>query len=83
MEDILSDLDFKIKREKALSYDDDSVDERNNDDQYLKPRADSKFFTSGQINYDLLCQVVEYVHKRLKAANDNGSIIVFAWCGRD
>ncbi|CAI5004379.1 BTE_HP_G0060460.mRNA.1.CDS.1 [Saccharomyces cerevisiae] len=77
LEDILSDLDFKIKREKALSYDDDSVDERNNDDQYLKPRADSKFFTSGQINYDLLCQVVEYVHKRLKAANDNGSIIVF------
>ncbi|QHS75116.1 RNA helicase SPAR_L04240 [Saccharomyces paradoxus] len=78
LEDILDDLDFKIKREKALYYgDDDNADERSNDDQYLKPRADSKFFSSGQINYDLLCQVVEHVDKRLKDADNNGSIIVF------
>ncbi|EJS42628.1 YLR419W [Saccharomyces arboricola H-6] len=77
LEDILDSLDFKIKREKALSYDGDSVDEKSDDDLYLRPRADSKFFASGQINYDLLCQVVKHVDKRLKGTDSNGSIIVF------
>ncbi|QID86968.1 hypothetical protein GRS66_009621 [Saccharomyces pastorianus] len=77
LEDILDALDFKIKREKALSYDDGDDDERNDNDQYLRPRADSKFFTSGQINYDLLLQVVKHVDKRLKDTDNNGSVIVF------
>ncbi|CAI4047103.1 RNA helicase SKDI_12G4430 [Saccharomyces kudriavzevii IFO 1802] len=77
LEDILDTLDFKIKREKFLSYDDDAADGRTDDDQCLKPRADSKFFTSGQINYDLICQVVKHVDKRLEETNNNGSVIVF------
>ncbi|AMD19971.1 HCL180Wp [Eremothecium sinecaudum] len=72
LEDILEELDFKIKRK---NFDDiDFVDE---DSAFLRPTADSKFFQSGQINFDLLADTVFHVHKRLISENNNGSIIVF------
>lgn len=74
LEDILKTLDFKIKREKYNSYDSDEEEEQ---DGYLRPGADSKFFRSGRINYDLLVDLVNHVDRRLTQENNDGSVIVF------
>ncbi|KAL3238197.1 RNA helicase RNJ42_00530 [Nakaseomyces bracarensis] len=75
LEDILESLDFKIKRTKASEFSDDINDEGS--EAELRPGADSKFFRSGQINYELICQLVNFVHNQLTAENNDGSIIVF------
>ncbi|SCU77551.1 LAMI_0A01530g1_1 [Lachancea mirantina] len=72
LEEILEQLDFKIRRKKLTNqFDEDNFDE------YLKPSADSKFFTSGQINYELISQLTQHVHDKLKAENNQGSILIF------
>lgn len=73
LDDILVDLNFKIRKEQRNYNNMDSNDE----EQYLTPTADSKFFTSGQINYDLISETVFHVHRRLLSENNDGSIIVF------
>lgn len=73
LDDILDLLDFTIKREKNSLYSDD---EEGGADS-LKPTADCRFFSSGQINYDLLSQVVFHVDKQLREDKNDGSIIVF------
>lgn len=75
LDDILETLDFKIKRIKNVDYSEDTEGEGT--DLELRPGADSKFFKSGQINYDLLCQLVDHVHEKLNMENNDGSIIVF------
>ena len=78
LDDVLKALDFKIKREK-IDFDniDDEDDKALEDASYLRPTADSKFFRSGQINYDLLTETAFHVDKRLKSERNNGSIIIF------
>lgn len=73
LDDILEDLDFTIKSDKSHNYwDDDDGDEK-----LLKPTADCNFFRSGQINYDLISQVVTYADQQLCNEGNDGSIIVF------
>lgn len=78
LDDVLKALDFKIKREK-IDFDsiDDEDDKALEDASYLRPTADSKFFRSGQINYDLLTETAFHVDKRLKSERNDGSIIIF------
>lgn len=73
LDDILDLVDFKIKKTKRLEYHSDD-DESN---EYLKPGADSKFFRSGQINYDLIGETAVYIDSELSAKSDDGSIIIF------
>lgn len=73
LEQILETLNFKIKRDKAFSYSDDEDSMK----EYLRPSADCKFFNSGQINYDLVSQVVLHADDQLQKADNDGSIIVF------
>ncbi|QLL32381.1 hypothetical protein HG536_0C05500 [Torulaspora globosa] len=73
LEDVLDALDFTIRRDKSYSYsDDEDIQE-----EFFRPSADCKFFNSGQINYDLVCQVVFHADKQLRALGNDGSIIVF------
>ena len=51
--------------------------ETNEEDMYLTPTANSKFFTSGQINYDLIAETVFHVHNKLLRESNDGSLIVF------
>ncbi|CAB4256187.1 similar to Saccharomyces cerevisiae YLR419W Putative helicase with limited sequence similarity to human Rb protein [Maudiozyma barnettii] len=77
LDDILEQLDFKIKKnERNRFYDDAGIDD-NNEDNFLHPGADSRFFKSGQINYDLVCQVASYVDQQLSKEHNDGSIIIF------
>lgn len=73
LDDVLNMLDFKVKSEKFRSYSDGEGAK----DEFLTPSADSKFFRSGQINYDLVYNVVHHVDQELKRGNNDGSIIVF------
>lgn len=84
LEDILSELNFTIRKasnHKTNGHYNDINDEDNNDsssdDLYVQPDADSYYFRSGRINYDLICQVTAHVDKRLQLENNNGSIIIF------
>lgn len=77
LDDILELLDFKIKRiGNSRSYYDDESDAES-EGEFLKPGPDSKFFRSGQINYDLLSKLTEHVDERLVAEKNDGSIIIF------
>lgn len=73
LDDILEDLDFTIKSDRSQDFFDDEDTSQN----LLKPKADCKFFRSGQINYDLICQVVFYADRQLENVGNDGSIIVF------
>ncbi|AET40867.1 RNA helicase Ecym_7009 [Eremothecium cymbalariae DBVPG len=73
LDDILKTLDFKIRNDRYQYENDDSEVEN----AYLRPKADSRFFQSGQINYDLIVDTVTHVNQRLKGEGNNGSIIVF------
>ncbi|CCH62145.1 hypothetical protein TBLA_0G02030 [Henningerozyma blattae CBS 6284] len=73
LEDVLEMVNFKIKKPKGKYVDSDNED----DDNLLTPGADSKFFRSGQINYDLIIETVDFVHQELDKNDDDGSIIVF------
>ncbi|KAG0672362.1 hypothetical protein C6P45_003046 [Maudiozyma exigua] len=78
LDDILEQLDFKIKRnDRNRMYDDEDNFEGSGDDDYLRPGADSRFFKSGQINYDLVSNVAMHVDKQLAHEGNDGSIIIF------
>ncbi|KAK6459702.1 P-loop containing nucleoside triphosphate hydrolase protein [Scheffersomyces xylosifermentans] len=42
-----------------------------------KPRADSHFFESGNINYDLIAKLCLHIDEKLEAENNHGSILIF------
>ncbi|GAV52575.1 hypothetical protein ZYGR_0AG05660 [Zygosaccharomyces rouxii] len=74
LDDILDMVDFKIRADKFqrdLDYDEEDREE------YIRPTADSKFFRSGQINYDLVCEVVKHVDRELVSQMNGRSILVF------
>ncbi|SCU88872.1 LADA_0E12508g1_1 [Lachancea dasiensis] len=71
LEEILESMDYKIKR-KNLEYDDPE-----DEGQYLRPRANSTFFQSGQIDYDLISSLVIHVDKKLNGLGNDGSIVIF------
>lgn len=75
LDDVLKVLDFKIKREKFKPK--QNLEEIDIENLYITPTADSKFFKSGQINYELLSQTTVYVHNQLSHKSNNGSIIIF------
>ncbi|VEU23440.1 DEKNAAC104750 [Brettanomyces naardenensis] len=60
LDQILSKLDFTVTTAR---------------DEVIKPRADSKYFQDGNINYDLIAQIVRYVDESLD--NAEGSILIF------
>lgn len=62
LDEILEDLDFTI-----TTY----------DDQIIKPKADSHFFKSGNLNFDLIAQLCIYIDDKLKEEKNTGSILVF------
>lgn len=77
LDDILEELDFKIKKnDRNRMYDEDGS-EGSTDDDYLHPGADSRFFKSGQINYDLVSDVTMHVDRQLTREGNDGSIIIF------
>ncbi|SCV05950.1 LANO_0H18756g1_1 [Lachancea nothofagi CBS 11611] len=79
LEEILETLDFKIKR-KNISYDDfdrEGQKSQGADSDYLRPSADSKFFKSGQINYDLILSLTIHIDKKLVSESNDGSIVIF------
>ena len=45
--------------------------------EVIKPRAESTFFKSGNINYELIAQLVEYIDKKLIREKNLGSILIF------
>ncbi|AGO12446.1 AaceriAER094Cp [[Ashbya] aceris (nom. inval.)] len=73
LEDILETLDFKIKRDRY--YQDDAKDDI--DSAFIRPKADSKFFQSGQINYELVVETALHIHQRLLDEQNDGSVIIF------
>lgn len=74
LDDILDMVDFKIRADKFQRYLDYDEEDR---EEYIRPSADSKFFRSGGINYDLVCDVVKHVAKELDSQANDGSILVF------
>ncbi|CCH47037.1 hypothetical protein BN7_6646 [Wickerhamomyces ciferrii] len=46
-------------------------------DEWITPKADSKFFQSGNINYDLIVSLVSKIHVDLKNESNDGSILIF------
>ncbi|KAK6462404.1 P-loop containing nucleoside triphosphate hydrolase protein [Scheffersomyces coipomensis] len=62
LDEILQDLDFSI-----TSYDGDVI----------KPKADSNFFKSGSINYNLIAELCLSIDEKLTSENNHGSILVF------
>lgn len=59
---ILSDLDYAL-----TTY----------DGQVIKPKADSHFFKTGTLNYDLIAQLCVRVDSKLAADKNSGSILIF------
>ncbi|KAH3899979.1 related to Putative ATP-dependent RNA helicase YLR419W [Saccharomycodes ludwigii] len=71
LDEILPALNFKIKSNKFREeFDDESP-------EYLVPTANSKFFKTGQINYDLITDLIGHIDQKLTRENNDGSIIVF------
>lgn len=63
LDEVLEQLDFSIK-----SY---------TTGETLRPKADLNFFSQGQINYDLVGQLVRHVDGVLHARGRPGSILIF------
>ncbi|CDK28874.1 unnamed protein product [Kuraishia capsulata CBS 1993] len=64
LEDIIPQIGFTIK-----SFKDDG--------EIITPGPESKFFQLGNINYDLIGQLVGFVDQQLKTKGNNGSILIF------
>ncbi|CAK7902310.1 putative ATP-dependent RNA helicase YLR419W [[Candida] anglica] len=47
------------------------------DGEKLKPKADSQFFKSGNINYELIAQLCGHVDRKLSNESNDGSILIF------
>lgn len=61
LDTILEDLDYTVTT----------------NDQIIKPRADSHYFKTGTLNFDLIAQLCLLVDKKLKAEQNTGSILIF------
>lgn len=61
LDEILDDLEFEI----------------DTGDKIVRPKADSKFFQLGNINYDLISKLVNHVDGLLNAESNKGSILIF------
>jgi HrpA-like RNA helicase len=61
LDEVLEKTDFKIQINGEL----------------ISPKADSKFFQTGNINYDLISQLVTKIDADLTEENNPGSILVF------
>lgn len=61
LDDVLTKTDFKIEIE----------------DQWISPKADSKFFQVGNVNYDLITSLVSKIHQDLIRESNDGSILIF------
>lgn len=61
LNDVIDELDYKMEVNGDL----------------ITPRADAAFFKMGNINYDLLAQLIKHVHKKLAAQDNDGSLLVF------
>ncbi|ODV84397.1 hypothetical protein CANARDRAFT_8750 [[Candida] arabinofermentans NRRL YB-2248] len=62
LDDILDDLQFTIT---------------NYNGEVLQPKADSKFFQLGHINYDLIGELVQKIDHQLGKEKNDGSILIF------
>lgn len=63
LDNILQDLDYSMSTF---------------DGELIKPRPDSHFFKTGNINYDLYAQLARHIDKKLNAEGDSsGSILIF------
>ncbi|OBA19673.1 P-loop containing nucleoside triphosphate hydrolase protein [Metschnikowia bicuspidata var. bicuspidata NRRL YB-4993] len=62
LDTILQDLDFSIQ-----TY----------DGQIIKPKADSNFFKTGNLNYDLIAQLCLFIDEKLTKEGNTGSILIF------
>lgn len=71
----LEKTNFKINNYKSNCYDDEDNDDCSAN--MLTPSADSKYFQSGNINYDLISELVYKIDDDLSAKNDKGSILIF------
>ncbi|EDO18694.1 hypothetical protein Kpol_1055p50 [Vanderwaltozyma polyspora DSM 70294] len=76
LDDILPAVDFKIKN-NMLRYDSFEDEDIDSQDEFIRPGPNSRFFKSGQINYDLITDVVDHIDRELSANSNDGSIIVF------
>lgn len=86
LDDIINELNFTIRKPSNNKtkghYDainDEDIDDEfsPSDGVYVQPDADSYYFRSGRINYDLICQVTVHVNKKLRLESNSGSIIIF------
>lgn len=62
LDNILSSLNYKIQ---------------NSDGEYVTPLPDSHFFKSGNINYELIAKLADYIDKKLTQEGNSGSILIF------
>lgn len=72
LNDVLDKTDYKINNSRNNYYDDDE-----NLDNLSRPSADSKYFQQGNINYDLISELIYKIDDDLTAKNDSGSILIF------
>lgn len=72
LDDVLNMTNFKVSRGRASSY-------FNHDDDLniVAPSAESKYFQQGNINYELIAELVYRVNEDLDSKNDKGSILIF------
>ncbi len=61
LDDVLQKTDFQIEM----------------NDEWISPRADSKFFQTGNVNYDLITSLVSEIHEDLIDESNDGSILIF------
>jgi HrpA-like RNA helicase len=62
LDTILDDTDYRIST---------------NDEDNVKPRADSHFFKSGNFNYNLIAKLCQHVDEKLQREQNDGSILIF------
>ncbi|RCK64517.1 hypothetical protein Cantr_00371 [Candida viswanathii] len=62
LDTILCSLNYKIQ---------------NSDGEYVTPLADSHFFKSGNINYELIAKLASFIDRKLTKESNGGSILVF------
>ncbi|EGW31793.1 uncharacterized protein SPAPADRAFT_141206 [Spathaspora passalidarum NRRL Y-27907] len=62
LDGILDEIDYSIQ---------------NNDGEIIRPSADSHFFKTGTLNYDLIAKLTAHIDKKLSSENNNGSILIF------
>ncbi|KAL6453004.1 hypothetical protein SBY92_000349 [Candida maltosa Xu316] len=62
LDTILTETDYKLQ---------------NSDGEFIQPSADSHFFKSGNINYELIAKVADFIDKKLTKESNYGSILIF------